>query len=182
MGPWRHSQVNYEGLFLGPLLWDGDTALQFRRDMLLPFFNQYLLDGAPKADIPPVFIYNTGENHWDRFRSWPLSCDDGCKSKSRPIYLGTNGKLSFEAPGSSDAEYDEYLSDPAKPVPYRPRPVVETDRAGWQTWLVKDQRFVDGRQDVLSYVTERLTEPLRLTGLRRSTSTPRPAAATATGW
>jgi uncharacterized protein len=164
MGPWRHSQVNYEGLFLGPLLWDGDTALQFRRDVLLPFFNQYLLDGAPKADIPPVFIYNTGENHWDRFRSWPLSCDDGCKSKSRPIYLGANGKLSFEAPGSSDAEYDEYLSDPAKPVPYRPRPVVETDRAGWQTWLVKDQRFVDGRQDVLSYVTERLTEPLRLSG------------------
>ncbi|MGA8269158.1 MAG: CocE/NonD family hydrolase, partial [Candidatus Acidiferrales bacterium] len=70
MGPWRHSQVNYEGFSLGPLLWDGDTALQFRRDVLLPFFNQYLLDDAPKADTPPVFIYNTGENHWDRFKSW----------------------------------------------------------------------------------------------------------------
>ena len=66
MGPWRHSQVNYEGYSLGALRWDGDTALQFRRDVLLPFFNQYLLDGAPKADTPPVFIYNTGENHWDR--------------------------------------------------------------------------------------------------------------------
>jgi predicted acyl esterase len=50
-------------------------ALQFRRDVLLPFFNQYLLDGAPKADTPPVLIYNTGENHWDRFKAWPLSCD-----------------------------------------------------------------------------------------------------------
>jgi len=164
MGPWRHSQVNYEGFSLGPLLWNGDTALQFRRDVLLPFFNQYLLDGAPKAVTPPVFIYNTGENHWDRFRSWPLSCDDGCKSKAKPLYLGANGKLSFEAAGSSDAKYDEYLSDPAKPVPYRPRPAVETDRAGWQTWLVKDQRFVDGRQDVLTYMMGPLTEPLRLSG------------------
>ena len=52
MGPWRHSQVNYDGYSLGPLQWDGDTALQFRRDVLLPFFNQYLLDGAPKAETP----------------------------------------------------------------------------------------------------------------------------------
>ena len=164
MGPWRHSQVNYEGFSLGPLLWDGDTALQFRRDVLLPFFNQYLLDGAPKVDTPPVFIYNTGENHWDRFQSWPLSCDDGCKSKSKPVYLAANGKLSFEAPGASDSKYDEYVSDPAKPVPYTPRPVVASDRAEWQTWLVRDQRFVDGREDVLTYVTEPLTEPLRLSG------------------
>jgi putative CocE/NonD family hydrolase len=164
MGPWRHSQVSYGGFSLGPLLWNGDTTLQFRRDVLLPFFNQYLLDGAPRADTPPVFIYNTGENHWDRFQSWPLSCDDGCKSKSKPIYLGANGRLSFAAPGSSDTKYDEYVSDPAKPVPYRPRPIAASDRAGWQTWLVMDQRFVDRRQDVLTYVTEPLTEPLRLSG------------------
>ena len=90
LGPWRHSQVNYDGYSLGPLLWDGDTALQFRRDVLLPFFNQYLLDGAPKADTPPVFIYNTGENHWDRFKSWPLSCDTGCANKSKALYLVAN--------------------------------------------------------------------------------------------
>jgi predicted acyl esterase len=71
MGPWRHSQVNYDGYSLGPLLWNGNTTEQFRRDVLLPFFNQYLMDGAPKADTPPVLIYNTGENHWDRFKSWP---------------------------------------------------------------------------------------------------------------
>ena len=84
MGPWRHSQVNDEAYSLGPLRWDGDTALQFRRDVLLPFFNQYLLDGAPKADTPPVLIYNTGENHWDHFKSWPLSCEKGCADESKP--------------------------------------------------------------------------------------------------
>ena len=164
LGPWRHSQVNYQGFSLGPLLWNGDTTLQLRRDVLLPFFNQYLLDGAPKADTPPVLIYNTGENHWDRFHSWPLSCDNGCANKSRPLYFAADGKLSFDAPASTGAKFDEYVSDPAKPVPYRPRPVVDSDRTGWQTWLVKDQRFVDGRPDVLTYASEPLTEPLRLSG------------------
>src|SRR5215472_11269004 len=78
MGPWRHSQVNYDGFNLGPLKWTGDTALQFRRDVLKPFFDQYLKTGARKAETPPVFIYNTGENHWDRLRSWPAACESGC--------------------------------------------------------------------------------------------------------
>jgi putative CocE/NonD family hydrolase len=164
MGPWRHSNVNYDAASLGPLLWDGDTALQFRRDVLLPFFNQYLLDGAPKADTPPVFIYNTGENHWDRFKSWPLSCDKGCASKSKALYLKAGNSLSFEAPGSSADKFDAYVSDPAKPVPYRPRPVVASDSDAWKRWLVDDQRFVDGRPDVLTYVSEPLTKPLRLSG------------------
>jgi putative CocE/NonD family hydrolase len=168
MGPWRHSQVNYEGFSLGPLLWDGDTALQFRRDVLLPLFNQYLLDDAPKADTPPVFIYNTGENHWDRFKSWPLSCDQGCTNKPRALYLRSNGGLSFESPyAKSDdatAKNDEYVSDPSKPVPYRPRPVVNSDDAAWKRWLVDDQRFVDGRPDVLTYVSEPLTSPLQVSG------------------
>jgi hypothetical protein len=164
MGPWRHSQVNYEGFLLGPLRWDGDTSLQFRRDVLRPFFNQYLMDNAPKADTPPVLIYNTGRNHWDRFPAWPLSCDADCPAKSQPIYLSANGSLSFHLPGATTPEYDEYVSDPAKPVPYRPRPVYSGDGEGWQTWLVTDQRFVDGRPDVLTYVSEPLTAPLRLSG------------------
>jgi uncharacterized protein len=171
MGPWRHSGANYNGSSLGPLMWDGDTALQWRRDVLLPFFNQYLLDGAPKADTPPVFIYNTGENHWDRFRSWPLSCTDGCANKSRPLYFAANGALSFDAPGGGTQgpavakhEYDEYVSDPANPVPYRTRPVVADDGDAWRHWLVDDQRFVDGRTDVLTYVTAPLTAPLRVSG------------------
>jgi len=166
MGPWRHSQVNYDGYSLGPLLWNGNTTEQFRRDVLLPFFNQYLMDGAPNADTPPVLIYNTGENHWDRFKSWPQSCDQGCPSKSQPLYLVANGKLSFESPDAAGTKYDEYVSDPSKPVPYRPRPVLtyDADTDAWRHWLVDDQRFVDGRTDVLTYVSEPLTAPLRLSG------------------
>ena len=165
MGPWRHSQVNYDGYSLGPLLWNGNTAYQFRRDVLLPFFNQYLLDSVPKTDTPPVFIYNTGENHWERFKSWPLSCDQGCASKPRPLYLTANGGLSFDKPRKETAQYDEYVSDPSKPVPYRARPVVESDSSAWQHWLVDDQRFVEGRPDVLTYVSEPLTAPLRVGGV-----------------
>ena len=164
MGPWRHSQVNGDGYSLGPLLWDGDTTLQFRRDVLLPFFNQYLLDNAPKADTPPVLIYNTGENHWDRFKAWPLSCDQGCPNKSRPLYLTANGGLSFDSPDATTPKFDEYVSDPSRPVPYRTRPVVSTDGDAWRHWLVDDQRFVEGRPDVLTFVTEPLTAPLRVSG------------------
>jgi hypothetical protein len=164
MGPWRHSQVNSDGFSLGPLLWDGNTTVQFRRDVLLPFFNQYLLDNAPKANTPPVLIYNTGENHWDRLKSWPLSCDQGCPNRSRPLYLTANGSLSFDSPDATTPKYDEYVSDPSKPVPYRTRPVVAADSNAWQHWLVDDQRFVEGRPDVLTFVTEPLTTPLRVSG------------------
>lgn len=165
MGPWRHSQVNYDGRSLGALQWDGDTALQFRRDVLKPFFDQYLVAGAPKAKTPPVFVYNTGEDRWDRLQAWPLSCTQGCAGKPKPLYLQAGGKLSFEAPVAGQAEYDEYVSDPAKPVPYVPRPVNFGDRESWTTWLVQDQRFVDGRPDVLTWMSEPLTQPLRIAGV-----------------
>jgi putative CocE/NonD family hydrolase len=159
MGPWRHSQVNYDGSSLGALKFDGDTALQFRRDVLKPFFDQYLVDGAAKADTPPVLIYNTGENHWDKLQQWPRTA-----AQARPLYLRAGGKLSFEAPQAGEATYEAYVSDPAKPVPFAPRPVRFADRDMWTSWLVKDQRFVDGRTDVLTFVSEPLTEPLRIGG------------------
>lgn len=164
MDPWRHSQVNYDGSALGALNFEGDTARQFRHDVLRPFFDQYLVDGAPKADTPPVFIYNTGENHWDRLKAWPRSCDKGCAATSKPLYLQAGGKLSFQPPVAGQAGFEEYVSDPAKPVPFVPRPVDFADRAMWTTWLVHDQRFVDGRPDVLTFVTEPLTEPLQIAG------------------
>jgi len=165
MGPWRHSGVNYNGSTLGPLRWEGDTGLQFRRDVLKPFFDQYLKDNAPKANTPPVFIYNTGENHWDRFTSWPQSCDKGCAAKSKPLYLAPGFGLSFTSPSSDDARgYDEYVSDPTKPVPYVPRPVRFADSEAWRRWLVTDQRAFADRTDVLTYVTPPLTEPLHLAG------------------
>ncbi len=165
MGPWRHSQVNYDGSSLGALKFDGDTAHQFRRDVLRPFFDQYLVDGAPKADTPPVLIYNTGENHWDRLQQWPRSCAQGCAAQTKPLYLQAGGKLSFQAPAAGQGEYEEYVSDPAKPVPFVPRPVHFGDRDMWTTWLVQDQRFVEGRQDVLTYVSEPLTAPLKIGGV-----------------
>jgi uncharacterized protein len=161
MGPWFHSQVNREGRTLGPFNWDGDTTADFREEVLLPFFNQYLKDDAPVADTPPVLIYNTGENHWDRFKSWPLSCDTGCPNKPKPLYLDAKGGLSFNPPAASSEKFDEYISDPAKPVPYVSRPVTGDK---WRTWLVDDQRFVDGRPDVLTYTSEPLTTSVRISG------------------
>src|SRR3989454_431012 len=144
MGPWRHSGVNYNGTTLGPLKWDGDTAFQFRRDVLKPFFDQYLKDGAPKADTPPVFIYNTGENHWERFKSWPLACDSGCPNKMKPLYLASGSSLSFAAPADTRGTgFDEYISDPAKPVPFYPRPIRFADGDSWRRWLVMGQRSAD---------------------------------------
>ena len=164
MGPWSHSQINRLGWSLGPLDWKGDTTLQYREDYLLPFFRQYLVEGAPKADIPPVLVYNTGENHWDSFKSWPQSCASGCPYKSKPIYLEASGKVGFEPPEAGAAQFDEYVSDPAKPVPFSPRPFFVSDSNAWRTWLVRDQRFVDGRPDVLSWSTAPLTKALKLSG------------------
>jgi putative CocE/NonD family hydrolase len=164
MGPWFHSQVNREGRALGPLVWATDTAAQWRRDILLPFMNQYLKTGSPTAPTPAVFIYDTGLDHWDRPPVFPASCEQGCPSTSKPLYLAADGKLSFDQPSPSAAKFDEYVSDPAKPVPYRPRPVDDADGMGWRTWLVTDQRFVDGRPDVLTFESEPLKEPMKLSG------------------
>ena len=163
MGPWRHSQINREGRTLGPMTWATDTAAQWRKDVLLPFFNEYLKPGSPKVETPRTWIYNTGEDHWETPKAWPASCEAGCPVASKPLYLTAGGKLSFEAPGAG-AEFDEYVSDPAKPVPYRPRPVADEDYAGWGNWLLMDQRFVDGRPDVLTYETEPLKEAMKLSG------------------
>jgi putative CocE/NonD family hydrolase len=164
MGPWRHSQVNYDGSSLGVLTWNGDTALQFRRDVLKPFFDQYLKDAAPKANTPRVFIYNTGENHWDRLAKWPLACATGCASPMTPLYLQSEFALGLQAPTAPAATADAFVSDPAKPVPYLSRPVRFADHDRWTTWLVGDQRSVADRPDVLTYETAPLTAAMRISG------------------
>jgi len=164
MGPWRHSQVNYDGYNLGPLKWDGDTALEFRRDVLKPFFDQYLKDDAPRVETPPVLIYNTGENHWDRLKNWPPACEQGCAAPLKPLYLQADFGLSFNKPAAPGAAADAYVSDPAKPVPYLPRPVRFADEDRWKTWLVSDQRAVEDRTDVLVYQTPALTAPVHIGG------------------
>jgi len=159
MGPWRHSQINREGRELGPFKWNGDTAAQFREEMVLPFFNQHLKDG-PAVTLPAATIYNTGENRWDRFATWPLACESGCAAPLKPIYLQAGGALGWTKGGAGG---DSYVSDPAKPVPHLPRPVNFGD-GRWGDWLVHDQRFADGRPDVMTYQTDVLTAPVRVSG------------------
>jgi putative CocE/NonD family hydrolase len=163
MGPWYHGQEIGDGTSLGALKFESDTARYFRENILRPFLDQYLKDGAPKANTPPVFIYNTGENHWDRLQSWPLACERGCAAPLKPLYLETGFTLAFERPASGGAA-DSYVSDPAKPVPYLPRPVHFPDSDRWRTWLVTDQRSVADRPDVLAYQTPVLQAPVRISG------------------
>ncbi len=164
MGPWRHSQVNYEGYELGPFKWEGDTAHQFRSDVLRPFFDQYLKTGAAKVSTPKVFIYNTGENHWDRLDHWPLACAQGCAAPMKPLYLESNFGLGFEKPAEASDAADSYVSDPSKPVPFVPRPVRFSDSDMWHKWLVMDQRSAADRTDVLTYQSAVLTAPVRISG------------------
>ena len=171
LGPWSHSQVNREGFSLGPLRWEGDTAVQFRRDMVMPFFREHLR-GGPPAQLARATIYNTAENRWERLPDWPGNSEKGGAIGLKPLYLGANFALSFDRPESADGG-DIYVSDPAKPVPFLPRPVMDpffefwTTAKGytpWSKWLVHDQRFVDGRTDVLSYETPVLSSPVRVRG------------------
>jgi uncharacterized protein len=165
LGPWRHSGVNYDGSSLGALKFEGNTALQFRREVMQPFLDEHLKDGAAKADTPRAFVFETGTNLWRRLPAWPLACASGCAAPLRPLYLQAHGGLEFTAPPMrSGVPYDEYVSDPAKPVPYLPRPVHFRDTPAWQRWLVTDQRFVDGRPDVLTYSSNVLTQPMHIGG------------------
>jgi uncharacterized protein len=157
MGPWCHSQVNRAAENLGPLKWNGDTAADFRKNVLIPLFDTYLKDEKPTEGLPPVLIYNPAENHWDKFADWP-----GVNEKQlTPLYIEASNGLDFKPAAAGEDSYD---SDPAKPVPFIAQPVSFDDHARWTTWLVQDQRFVSTRPDVLSYQTQVLTQPVRVEG------------------
>ena len=140
MGPWHHGQEIGDGSTLGPLRFNSDTALYFRREFLRPFLDQYLKDGALKAGIPTVAAFETGTNTWRRLPAWPAGCASGCSIRPAPLYLTAGLKLGFAAPNPGDEAFDEYVSDPAKPVPYRARPIGDDKRQTWSQWLVDDQR------------------------------------------
>jgi putative CocE/NonD family hydrolase len=166
LGPWNHGQGRREGRGIGPIMFEGDTATWFRRTVMQPFLDYYLKDG-PKPDTPRVLVYETGADKWHRYDGWPRACASGCPVTSRPLYLLPNGKLGIEPPAAASKEqYDEYVSDPAKPVPYRLQPTldVEAPDSTWGEWLVDDQRFAASRTDVLVYQTDPLKEPLRVAG------------------
>jgi len=167
MGPWHHGQEIEEGSSLGAIRFGSDTAKYFREHILRPFLAQYLKDGAPKAGLAPVTAFQTGTDRWQRLDRWPLSCDGGCPDKSRALYLEPGMQLGFGAPAGGNT-YDEYVSDPAHPVPFRARPIqpIGYDHGlTWSEWLVDDQREASGRTDVLSYETAPLTAPLAIAGV-----------------
>jgi len=153
IGPWRHSGANHYGRELGGLDFTGDTALEWRAKWVKPFFDHYL-KGAPDPQTPNVLTYATGINEWQASPRWPMGTPT-------PLYLTANS-VSFERP--ADAGHDDYVSDPAKPVPFIPRPINMGASDQWKPWLVRDQRFVSSRPDVLNYVGAPLTKAVHIMG------------------
>src|SRR6266851_5581494 len=167
MGPWHHGQEIYDGSSLGAVKFGTDTVLYFRREILAPFLAHYLKDDAPKSDVAPVTTFETGTNTWRRLQAWPAGCAGGCSVKPTPLYLNARLKLTFTAPAASEAPFEEYVSDPAKPVPFRARPsqpVGYSNVLTWPQWLVDDQREASGRPDVTVFPSEVLTAPVKISG------------------
>ncbi|MFL5208452.1 MAG: CocE/NonD family hydrolase [Microvirga sp.] len=154
IGPWRHSGANHYGYELGALTFTGDTAEEWRANYVKPFFDHYL-KGAPDPRTPNVLTYATGVNRWEESPRWPMGTPT-------PLYLAAGNGVSFDRPAAGG--HDDYISDPAKPVPFLPRPINMNDDDQWHSWLVHDQRFVDGRPDVLTYTGAPLTKSVHIMG------------------
>jgi uncharacterized protein len=166
LGPWYHGQAIDDGSSLGNLRFGSDTSRWFREHVLRPFLAEYLKDGAPAADVATVTAFETGINEWRRFDRWPISCESGCAYSTKALYLRPGNKLGFEAPAGGEA-FTEYVSDPARPVPFRARPIQQIGYAPgqtWPQWLTDDQREASGRTDVITFTSVVLTKPLRISG------------------
>jgi putative CocE/NonD family hydrolase len=167
MGPWHHGQEIEDAYSLGAIKFGSDTGTYFRQHILAPFLAKYLQNDNSEHGISPVYAYETGSNHWRELPSWPAGCKSGCPIHPTPLYLNAGLRLSMNAPAAADAPFDEYISDPAKPVPYRARPsqpMGYTTELTWSQWLVDDQREASGRPDVLVYVSDVLTKPTKISG------------------
>jgi len=167
IGPWYHGQQIGDGSTLGSMRFDTDTGLYFRRQILAPFLARYLQDApGPATPIAHVNAFRTGDNVWVPLPQWPLGCGGACAPKLAPLFLRADRSLSWEAPADGTA-FDEYVSDPARPVPYRQRPILPMGYEApytWKYWLVDDQREFSGRTDVLTYMTPPLDGPLSIAG------------------
>jgi putative CocE/NonD family hydrolase len=166
LGPWHHGQEIEEASSLGAIHFDSDTGLYFRNQILTPFLAHYLKDDPPAMKTAPVNAFVTGANTWEQLKTWPSGCENDCAPKPTPIYLQADAKLGFSKP-SGEGAYDEYVSDPAKPVPFRTRPSQPngyTPNLSWVRWLVDDQREFSGRTDVLTYTSDTLKKPIKISG------------------
>jgi putative CocE/NonD family hydrolase len=161
-GPWYHGQHFKDGSSLGALNFDENTAKRFRQNILAPFLRRYLHEDAVEPPAP-VTVFETGTNRWRKFDRWPPV------EEQIRLYLQPEGGLAFTPP-NVDLSTTEFISDPEKPVPYTPRPNwgIDYDNptaiAAWRRWLVEDQRFVDGRPDVATWISEPLLEPITFRG------------------
>ena len=167
IGPWHHGQEIDDASTLGVLNFGTDTGLYFRQQILRPFLARYLKDETPKEEIAPVTAFDTGTNVWRRLPSWPAGCTAGCSVQATPLYLTEGLKLSFTAPKPGGPAFEEYISDPAKPVPYRARPIQSMGYSAgmtWSEWLVDDQREQSGRPDVAVFTSDVLSAPLKISG------------------
>ena len=165
-GPWHHGQEIMDAESLGAIKFRSDTGLYFREQILAPFLAHYLHDDAPPLTVSPVTAFETGTNRWQNLKSWPTGCEAGCTPKPTPLYLQPSAKLAFTTPPTTEA-FDEYVSDPAHPVPFRTRPsqpIGYTPNLSWIRWLVDDQREFSGRPDVLTFQTDTLTAPVKISG------------------
>ena len=160
-GPWFHGEwQSPKGESIGEIKFGGhETAREFREQIEAPFF-RYYLHGAGDKIAWKASTFQSGSNTWHTYSTWPPK-----ESKSTNLYLQSDGSLSFDPPQSGGKNYLEYISDPANPVPYRLRPISPTYPGGdWPFWEVADQRFVDHRPDVLTFVTAPLDHDLTITG------------------
>jgi uncharacterized protein len=175
IGPWFHHQQRLDGSAIGAIRFGSDTAEYFRKNLVRPFFDHFLQDDAPPLNIAHVTAFETGTNRWQSLASWPSGCDSGCAIHTQKLYLQGGGQLRLGGvldaepvprPGEA-ADFESYVADPAKPVPYISRPIHiggDEGATSWQTWLVSDQRNVASRTDVLSFATPALTQPIKISG------------------
>ena len=166
VGPWNHGGwSNGPGDKLGRIAFDSATGKHFREKVQAAWFAHHLKDKG-KLDQPEALMFQTGTNKWVAHDRWPPK-----DAKVKKLYFHPQGKLAFEPPqaASNSKAFDRYISDPAKPVPYRPRPVTPTyPGPEWQVWMVEDQRFTHQRPDVLTYETEPLAEDVVVAGSLRA--------------
>ena len=160
-GPWYHGEwARAEGDSIGIVPFGSHkTSLEFRENIEAPFF-RYYLHGQGEKPVWQASTFQTGSNKWHTYPSWPPK-----SAKPTNLYLHVDGTLSFSADETTKAQYREFVSDPANPVPYRVRPISPTyPLPDWRTWEVADQRFVDHRPDVLSFTSEPLDHDIVITG------------------
>ena len=153
IGPWVHGGwARNDGDHLGDVKFNAKTSEYFQTKIQLPFFEHYLKDKGP--ELPKAWVFETGTNVWRTYDAWPPAA-----AKSKRLYLRAGGKLSFEPPADGEG-FDEYVSDPARPVPFTP---YVTDTVP-QRYMDDDQRFAAARPDVLVYQSDPLEEDVTISG------------------